>query len=134
VSNARDELPARLRWHEHLVLPPYRDDPQDEITMVLRDPSFYDRWGDTDAQGCEYLEGDHDGLWVRYRCITHDQVYLPGGLDCPDHVAHEIALECEAHGLEGIWPQPLMLAKPAGFDPPLTARQLDLAAAGYDDD
>ncbi len=134
MSGARDELPARLRWHEHLVHPPYRDDPPDEITVVLRDPSFHDPWGGTDVQGCEYLEGDHDGLWVRYRCITHDQVYVHGGLHCPDHLAHEIALECKAHGLECIWPQPDMLAQPAGFDPPLTARQLNLAAAGYDDD
>jgi hypothetical protein len=57
-----------------------------------------------------------------------------GGLHCPDYIAHEVALECEAHGLECTWPQPLMLALPAGFDPPSSTRQLDLADAGYDDD
>lgn len=111
------DLPDTLRWHEYQVVPPYRDDPQDKVTVLLRRPGFHEPTDDEYGGVCEAARRG-------YHCVTHDRPWSHGGGDCPDHDHHEIALVCGAHGFEVLDPQPLMLVHPAGFDPPLTDSQL----------
>jgi hypothetical protein len=66
-----------------------------------------------------------------YACLPHHRHYWRGR--CGDG-PHLIALECATHGLENMWPQPLMLMFPAGFSPPLSVQQLVEAKAAWDED
>ncbi|WP_232662785.1 hypothetical protein [Pseudonocardia sp. TRM90224] len=121
-----DAFPTTLRWHAYRVVPPYRDDPQGKVTQVLWQPGFYDPMAEESETVC-------DRSWVGYRCLTHDQPWSRGGEFCSDNDRHEIALECGVHGLEAMWPQPIMLMNPEGFDPPLSAAQLAAVEAAWDE-
>ncbi|MFE8013401.1 hypothetical protein ACFU3O_11755 [Streptomyces antibioticus] len=79
------------------------------MTQIVCDPDFYEP---TDEDGCSVFS---------YFCQIHDRQYRH---DYCGVGAHRIALHCEQHGPENMWPQPLMLAFPEGFSPPLSDAQL----------
>jgi hypothetical protein len=80
------------------------------VTIVVRDPGFYEP---TDEDNCTTFG---------YFCQTHDGPYR--GDACQGGPSHLIALDCGDHGLESMWPQELMLMLPEGFAPPLNDEQL----------
>ncbi|MEU1493865.1 hypothetical protein ACFYPA_13245 [Streptomyces sp. NPDC005775] len=83
------------------------------MTTIVRDPGFYE-------------PTEEDDCWTfGYLCQTHDRPYRYASCGEGPHV---IALHCGEHGLENMWPQPLMLLFPEGFDPLLSATQLAWAA------
>lgn len=65
-----------------------------------------------------------------YVCQTHDRTYWHESCGKGDHL---IAMHCQRHGLENIWPQPLMLMFPEGFSPGLSDEQLAWVQAENDD-
>ncbi|MGW1031629.1 hypothetical protein ACWD4Z_05485 [Streptomyces antibioticus] len=79
------------------------------MTQIVRDPDFYEPMD----------EDDCSVFW--YFCQTHDRHYRHN--DCGEG-AHLVALHCEQHGAENMWPQPLMLMLPEGFSPLLSDVQL----------
>ncbi|MGW7065151.1 hypothetical protein ACWGHM_42630 [Streptomyces sp. NPDC054904] len=86
------------------------------MTQIVRDPSLYE-------------PNDEDLCTVfGYFCHAHDCFYLNEA--CTEE-PHLIALDCQDHGPESVWPQPLMLMFPEGFDPPLSDAQLAWAEAGW---
>ncbi|RST16515.1 hypothetical protein E2C00_17225 [Streptomyces sp. WAC05374] len=87
------------------------------MTLVVRDPGFHEP---ADGEDCTTF---------RYVCEAHDRDHRPGSCGEGPHL---VALHCAEHGPESMWPQPLMLMFPAGFDPPLSQAQLDWARAGWD--
>ena len=94
---------------------------------MLRRPGFHEPSDEERDTVCR-------GTWSRYHCLTHDRPWWHGGVHCPSHHHHEVARFCGAHGLEVMWPQPLMTAEPGGFDPPLSAVQLDAVDAAWNDE
>ncbi|MFF8317797.1 hypothetical protein ACF06V_11580 [Streptomyces bobili] len=79
------------------------------MTQIVRDPDFYEPGEEDDCSTFSYF------------CQTHDRYYRYDG--CGDG-AHLIAPRCDRHGLENMWPQPLMMAFPEGFSPSLSDAQL----------
>ncbi|MFB0630737.1 hypothetical protein [Streptomyces sp. AB3(2024)] len=79
------------------------------MTVIVRDPDFHEP---TEEDDCRR---------VGYFCRTHDRPYRHEG--CGEGT-HLIALHCDEHGPESMWPQPRMLMFPEGFDPPLGDAQL----------
>jgi hypothetical protein len=84
------------------------------VTLIVRDPGFHEPGDDEDCTR----------FW--YFCQTHDRVYRHQACGAEPHL---VALHCEEHGPESMWPQPLMLMFPEGFDPLLSEDQLDWARA-----
>lgn len=110
-------LPPRLQWQDPRPIP--RFDPQDPVTVMVRDPSFY-------------VPGPADECSAfSYTCMSHGRHYLRGA--CGDG-PHLVALECTNHGLENMWPQPTMLLFPDGFTPQLGPEHLAEIQAVYDED
>lgn len=103
-------LPARLSWCDPRPIP--RFNRQGPVTVIVRDPGFYEP-GDED-----------DCVRVWYVCRSHGRPYLHEACGEGDHL---IALHCEEHGPENVWPDPRMLMFPEGFSPPLSAAQLSWA-------
>jgi hypothetical protein len=108
-------LPHRLLWCDPRPIP--RFNRQDLVTQIVRDPHFHEPADEDDCTAFGYF------------CQSHGRAYRPG--DCGDG-PHRVALHCEQHGLENMWPQPLMLMFPAGFDPPLGQDQLSRLQAEWD--
>jgi hypothetical protein len=79
------------------------------VTLVVRDPGFHEP---ADEEDCRVFS---------YFCRTHDRFYRH---EACGEGPHLVALHCEEHGPESMWPQPLMLLFPAGFEPPLSEEQL----------
>ncbi|MYT69635.1 hypothetical protein GTY60_08050 [Streptomyces sp. SID8367] len=79
------------------------------MTQIVRDPGFYEA---SDADNCTRFG---------YFCQAHDRPYRHEGCGGGPHL---IALDCQEHGPENVWPQPLMLMFPEGFDPLLSDAQL----------
>ncbi|MFJ6614987.1 hypothetical protein ACIQPT_32475 [Streptomyces sp. NPDC091289] len=77
--------------------------------MIVSDPGFH-----------EPVSDDHCSVFG-YFCQTHDRPYRHES--CGDG-PHLVALDCQEHGPENMWPQPRMLLFPEGFDPPLSDAQL----------
>lgn len=100
-------LPSRLLWCDPRPIP--RFNRQDPVTQIVCDPDFYEPVDEDDCSAFSYF------------CQTHDRFYWHD--DCGEG-AHLIALHCERHGPENMWPQPLMMAFPEGFSPPLSDVQL----------
>ncbi|MFJ6796610.1 hypothetical protein [Streptomyces sp. NPDC091268] len=107
-------LPPRLLWRDPRPVP--RFNRQEPVTVIVRDPGLYEP---TDEDECR-------SVW--YFCRTHGAV-LGGPCGQGDHL---VASHCEEHGPENVWPQPLMLLFPEGFDPPLSEAQLAWVRAEYD--
>ncbi|MFI0090505.1 hypothetical protein [Streptomyces bobili] len=100
-------LPYRLLWCD--PRPILKFNRQEPVTQIVRDVDFYEPL-------------DEDDCWAfSYFCQFHDRYYRHD--DCGEG-AHVVALLCERHGLENRWPQPLMMAFPEGFSPPLSDAQL----------
>ncbi|MFD7867112.1 hypothetical protein [Streptomyces sp. NPDC059783] len=100
-------LPDRLVWRDPRPIPPFNR--QEPVTVIVRDPAFHE-------------PGDGDDCAVfGYACRTHGRAY---GRGVCGEGAHLIALECQEHGMENMWPQPQMLLFPEGFDPPLGETEL----------
>jgi len=100
-------LPSRLLWCDPRPIP--RLNRQDPVMQVVCDPDFYEPTGEDECSVFSYF------------CQTHDRHYRH---DSCGEGAHVIALHCERHGPENMWPQPLMLAFPEGFSPALSDAQL----------
>ncbi|MFJ8108814.1 hypothetical protein [Streptomyces sp. NPDC096132] len=100
-------LPSRLMWCDPRPIP--RFNRQERVTLIVRDPGFYEPTEDDDCSTFGYF------------CRSHDRFYRH---EACGEGAHVVALHCELHGPESMWPQPLMLALPEGFVPPLTDEQL----------
>ncbi|SHH95717.1 hypothetical protein SAMN05444521_2844 [Streptomyces sp. 3214.6] len=100
-------LPSRLLWCDPRPIP--RFNRQEPVTLIVRDPGFYE----------PTEEDDCSTFW--YFCQTHDRRY--GYAACGEG-AHLVVLHCEEHGPESVWPQPLMLMFPQGFVPSLSDMQL----------
>ncbi|MEU1200334.1 hypothetical protein ABZ446_29480 [Streptomyces sp. NPDC005813] len=82
------------------------------MTQIVRDPDFYEPAD----------EDDCTTIW--YFCRSHDRVHRH------EHCGegpHLLAFHCEDHGPENMWPQPVMLMFPDGFEPRLSDVQHDLA-------
>ncbi|MFD5079875.1 hypothetical protein [Streptomyces sp. NPDC058371] len=79
------------------------------MTQIVRDPGFYEPNDEDDCSTFGYF------------CQTHDRHYRH---ETCGEGRHLIALHCQEHGPENMWPQPLMLVFPEGFDPPLSGTQL----------
>lgn len=107
-------LPSRLLWRDPRPIP--RFNRQDPVTQIVRDPGLYEP---SDEDNCSAFG---------YFCQTHDCFYLEKA--CKEE-PHHIVLDCQDHGPESVWPQPLMLMFPEGFDPPLSDAQLAWAEAGW---
>ncbi|MET9515463.1 hypothetical protein [Streptomyces sp. NPDC002994] len=87
------------------------------MTEIVRDPDFYEA---TDEDDCSAY---------RYFCQAHDRYYSH---EACGEGPHLIALRCEDHGLENMWPQPLMLRFCEGFTPSLSEAQLAWARSEDD--
>ncbi|MFE6979178.1 hypothetical protein [Streptomyces sp. NPDC057682] len=108
-------LPDRLVWRDPRPIPPHNR--QEPVTVIVRDPAFHE-------------PGDGDDCSVfGYACRTHGRAY---GRGVCGEGAHLIALECQEHGLENMWPQPRMLLIPEGFDPPLGEAELARIGTEWD--
>ncbi len=83
---------------------------QEPVTIIVRDPGFYEP---TDEDNCTTFG---------YFCQSHDGPYR--GEACQGGPSHLIALDCGEHGLETMWPQGRMVMLPEGFTPPLNDEQL----------
>lgn len=87
------------------------------MTRIVRDPGFHE-------------PADEDDCWVFwYFCQAHDCHYRH---ETCGEGPHLIALHCEQHGPESMWPQPLMMMFPEGFDPPLSDAHLTWVRAEED--
>ncbi len=102
-------LPETIRWTNPNPAP--RDDPQDPVTILVRDPSLAEP-----TEDCDHRRTLH------YYCTVHDMMYTKGGCG---QGAHEIRLVCSEHGPERYPMDQLMVWNPSGFDPTLEAQQLD---------
>lgn len=100
-------LPPRLLWRDPRPIP--RFNRQEPVTQIVRDPGFYEP---SDEDGCSRFG---------YFCQAHDRFYSHESCGEGPHL---IALDCQEHGPESVWPQPLMGMFPEGFDPPLSDAQL----------
>jgi hypothetical protein len=78
------------------------------VTRIVRDPGFHEPSDEDDCSTFGYF------------CQAHDRHYWHES--CREG-PHLIALHCQEHGSESMWPQSLMLTFPAGFDPPLSDAQ-----------
>ncbi|MFE1369150.1 hypothetical protein ACFW84_33600 [Streptomyces anulatus] len=105
-------LPPRLLWRDPRPVP--RLDRQEPVTVIVSDPGFHEPGGD-----------DHCSVFG-YFCQAHDRPYRHES--CGDG-PHILALDCQEHGPENMWPQPRMLLFPEGFDPPLSDAQTAWARA-----
>ncbi|MFD7492429.1 hypothetical protein ACFV8T_08410 [Streptomyces sp. NPDC059832] len=76
--------------------------------MIVSDPGFHE-------------PSDDDCSVFGYFCQAHDRPYRHESCGEGPHL---IALNCQEHGPENMWPQPAMLLFPEGFDPPLSEAQL----------
>ncbi|MEU5431223.1 hypothetical protein AB0H73_37245 [Streptomyces olivoreticuli] len=87
------------------------------MTAIVRDPSFYE-------------PTEEDDCW-RYGhfCQAHDRPYWHESCGEGPHL---IALHCDEHGPENMWPQPKMLVFPEGFAPLLSDVQLAWVQAQWD--
>ncbi|MEU2391320.1 hypothetical protein [Streptomyces sp. NPDC007369] len=101
-------LPPSLQWTDPRPIP--RFNKQEPVTVIVRDPGFHEP---TDEDDCTVF-------W--YFCLAHDRVYRHE--HCGEG-SHLLALNCEEHGPENMWPQPEMLMFPEGFEPPLSEAQLE---------
>ncbi|MFJ6575607.1 hypothetical protein ACIQMY_06530 [Streptomyces sp. NPDC091368] len=110
-------LPSRLLWCDPRPLPRFNS--QDRVTLIVRDPGFHEP---ADADDCTVFS---------YVCRTHDRFHRPEA--CGDG-PHRVALHCEEHGPENMWPQPHMLLFPEGFEPRLDEATLDRLRAEWDAD
>lgn len=99
-------LTTRLLWTDPRPVP--RFNVQELVTHIVRDPGFYEP---TEDDTCSVY-------W--YFCQTHDRHYWHEACGQGPHL---IALHCEEHGPENMWPQPLMLMFPEGFAPRLSTAQ-----------
>ncbi|MEU6878884.1 hypothetical protein [Streptomyces sp. NPDC046712] len=108
-------LPHRLLWCDPRPIP--RLNRQEPVTLIVRDPGFHEP---TDEDDCTTF-------W--YFCQAHDRTYQH---ETCGEGSHLVALHCEEHGPESMWPQPLMLMFPAGFEPPLSEAQLGWLQAEWD--
>lgn len=109
-------LPPRLLWRDPRPIP--RFNRQEPVTLIVRDPGFHE-------------PADGDACWrFGYHCRTHDRPYRRESCGAGPHL---VALHCEEHGPESMWPQPHMLLFPEGFDPPLSDAQLARLRARWDD-
>ncbi|MFJ9818668.1 hypothetical protein ACIRU3_26115 [Streptomyces sp. NPDC101151] len=85
--------------------------------MIVRDPTFHE-------------PTEEDDCWrFGYFCRSHGRHYLHESCGEGPHL---VALHCEKHGPENMWPQPNMLMFPAGFDPLLSDAQLAWTKAEWD--
>ncbi|MFD0353128.1 hypothetical protein ACFVHW_05160 [Streptomyces sp. NPDC127110] len=87
------------------------------MTLILRDAGFHEP---ADEDDCTVFS---------YFCQTHDRFHQN---DACGEGPHLVALHCEEHGPENMWPQPLMLAFPEGFAPALSEAQLCRLRAEWD--
>ncbi|WP_239516314.1 MULTISPECIES: hypothetical protein [unclassified Streptomyces] len=108
-------LPPRLLWCDPRPIP--RFNLQEPVTIVVRDPGFHEPADEDDCWNFWYFCQAHDSLFREEPCR--------GG-------PHLVVSHCEEHGPENVWPQPLMLLFPEGFDPPLSAEQLAWVQAEND--
>ncbi|MFF2011793.1 hypothetical protein ACFVWY_22310 [Streptomyces sp. NPDC058195] len=108
-------LPHRLLWCDPRPIP--RHNRQEPTALVVRDPGFHDP---PDGDDCTRF-------W--YVCQAHDRVYRH---EACGEGPHLLALHCEEHGPENMWPQPRMLLFPEGFEPRLSEAQLSWVQAEWD--
>ncbi|MFE9764314.1 hypothetical protein ACFYPC_07230 [Streptomyces sp. NPDC005808] len=108
-------LPPRLLWRDPRPIP--RLNRQEPVTQIVRDRDFYEPTEEDDCSTYSYF------------CLTHDRHYWH---EACGEGAHLIALHCEQHGPENVWPQPLMLMFPEGFAPRLSEAQLVWAQSESD--
>lgn len=87
------------------------------MTLIVRDPGFYEP---TDEDDCTVFS---------YFCQTHDRFYQS---EACGEGPHLVALHCVDHGPERMWPQPLTLMFPEGFEPTLSEAQLSWLQAEWD--
>ncbi|MFE1555471.1 hypothetical protein ACFW6V_10805 [Streptomyces sp. NPDC058734] len=87
------------------------------MTLILRDVGFHEP---ADEDDCTVFS---------YFCRTHDRFHRHGACGEGPHL---VALHCEEHGPENMWPQPLMLTLPEGFEPALSEVQLCRLRAEWD--
>ncbi|MFF5900910.1 hypothetical protein ACFY8O_34040 [Streptomyces argenteolus] len=87
------------------------------MTLIVRDPGYHEP---TDEDNCAVFS---------YFCQAHDRFYQR---EACGEGPHLIALHCEEHGPESMWPQPLTLMFPEGFEPPLSEAQLSWLQAERD--
>ncbi|MFJ9023424.1 hypothetical protein ACIRPU_26165 [Streptomyces sp. NPDC102259] len=92
-------LPSRLLCCDPRPIP--RFNRQEPVTRVVCDPDFYEP---VDEEDCSTFP---------YFCQTHDRYYRHD--DCGEG-AHLVAVHCERHEPENMWPQPLMMV-PGGVLP-----------------
>ncbi|MFE0458922.1 hypothetical protein ACFW1A_06625 [Kitasatospora sp. NPDC058965] len=102
-------LPPRLLWCDPRPIPKFNL--QEPVTIVVRDPGFYEP---TDEDNCTSFG---------FFCQSHDGPYRSAA--CQGGPSHRIALDCGEHGLESMWPDQLMVMLPAGFTPALSDEQVD---------
>ncbi|MFJ8885762.1 hypothetical protein ACIRJR_20460 [Streptomyces sp. NPDC102402] len=79
------------------------------MTLILRDPVLHESTDDDDCTVFSYFCQAHERFYRREAC---------------GQGPHLLALHCERHGPESMWPQPLTLMFPEGFEPPLSKAQL----------
>ncbi|MFD9538083.1 hypothetical protein [Streptomyces sp. NPDC060010] len=107
--------PPRLLWCDPRPIP--RFNRQEPVTTIVRDPGFHE-------------PTEEDDCWrVGYFCQTHDRPYWHESCGEGPHL---IALECDEHGPQNMWPQPRMLMFPEGFDPLLSVAHLAWVQAQWD--
>ncbi|MFE7511888.1 hypothetical protein ACFU8I_11775 [Streptomyces sp. NPDC057540] len=87
------------------------------MTLIIRDPDLYEP---TDEDDCTVFS---------YFCQTHGRFHQRDA--CGDG-PHLVALHCEEHGPESMWPQPHMLMFPKGFEPSLSEAQLGRLRAEWE--
>lgn len=109
-------LPPRLLWCDPRPIPQF--DPQEPVTLIVRDPGFHEPADEDDCTTFSYF------------CQTHDRFY---GRETCGEGPHLVALHCEEHGPESMWPQPLSLMFPKGFEPSLSKAQLSWLQAEWED-
>ncbi|MEU2762009.1 MULTISPECIES: hypothetical protein [unclassified Streptomyces] len=87
------------------------------MTLIVRDPGFHEPTGEDDCTAFSYFCQAHHRRYQREAC---------------GEGPHLIALHCEEHGPESMWPQPLTLMFSEGFEPPLSEAQLSCLQAEWD--
>ncbi|MEU0357263.1 hypothetical protein [Streptomyces cyaneofuscatus] len=87
------------------------------MTLIVRDPEFHEPSAEDDCTVFSYICQAHDRFYQREACGEGPHLLVP---------------HCENHGPENMWPQPLMLLLPEGFEPPLSKTQLSWLQAEWD--
>ncbi|MDF9808714.1 hypothetical protein M2436_007261 [Streptomyces sp. HB372] len=105
-----------MLWCDPRPIPQF--DPQEPVTLIVRDPGFHEPADEDDCTTFSYF------------CQTHDRFY---GRETCGEGPHLVALHCEEHGPESMWPQPLSLMFPKGFEPSLSKAQLSWLQAEWED-